>query len=101
MCNSSVTQLVLIIHLQLSYCNLPCVFQIQEFEGKDTALLIDRYKYADLFPCSPSELKALGYYVSLLSQTCFCFSPYLSVFANRAIRCQLPDMLNRLPGLFI
>lgn len=36
--------------------------KIQEFEGKDTALLIDRYKYADLFPCSQSELKALGYH---------------------------------------
>ena len=42
------------------------LFQVQEFEGKDTALLIDRYKYLDLFPCSQSELKALGYYVSNL-----------------------------------
>ncbi|XP_052243901.1 cleavage stimulation factor subunit 3-like isoform X2 [Dreissena polymorpha] len=36
--------------------------KIQEFGGKETALLIDRYKYADLFPCSQSELKALGYH---------------------------------------
>lgn len=32
-----------------------------EFEGKETALLIDRYKYLDLYPCQPSELKALGH----------------------------------------
>ncbi|XP_074649592.1 cleavage stimulation factor subunit 3-like [Tubulanus polymorphus] len=35
--------------------------QLQEFVGKETALLIDRYKYIDLYPCSTSELKALGY----------------------------------------
>jgi len=37
--------------------------QLDEFEGKETALLIDRYKYADLYPCTQSELKALGYHV--------------------------------------
>lgn len=47
-------------------------FQIQEFEGKDTALLIDRYKYADLFPCSQSELKALGYHV--------CYHVYFNMY---------------------
>lgn len=36
--------------------------KVQEFEGKDTALLIDRYKYLDLYPCTTSELKAVGYY---------------------------------------
>jgi cleavage stimulation factor subunit 3 len=30
-------------------------------EGKETALLIDRYKYIDLFPLSSSEIKAVGY----------------------------------------
>ncbi|XP_038663738.1 cleavage stimulation factor subunit 3 isoform X4 [Scyliorhinus canicula] len=33
----------------------------EEYEGKETALLVDRYKFMDLFPCSNSELKALGY----------------------------------------
>ncbi|KAI0232191.1 Cleavage stimulation factor subunit 3 [Lamellibrachia satsuma] len=33
----------------------------KEFEGKETALLIDRYRYFDLMPCSSTELKALGY----------------------------------------
>uniref|UniRef100_A0A8D3D123 Cleavage stimulation factor subunit 3 n=1 Tax=Scophthalmus maximus TaxID=52904 RepID=A0A8D3D123_SCOMX len=35
-----------------------------EYEGKETALLVDRYKFMDLYPCSTSELKALGYKVS-------------------------------------
>ncbi|WAR09068.1 CSTF3-like protein [Mya arenaria] len=36
--------------------------KFEEFEGKETALLIDRYKYKDLYPCTQSELKALGYH---------------------------------------
>ena len=40
-------------------------FKVQEFEDKDTALLIDRYKYLDLYPCSHMELKVLGYFVSI------------------------------------
>lgn len=35
----------------------------EEYEGKETALLVDRYKFMDLYPCSTSELKALGYKV--------------------------------------
>ncbi|KAE8604402.1 hypothetical protein XENTR_v10014701 [Xenopus tropicalis] len=33
----------------------------EEYEGKETALLVDRYKFMDMYPCSTSELKALGY----------------------------------------
>lgn len=36
-----------------------------EYEGKETALLVDRYKFMDLYPCSTSELKALGYKVQI------------------------------------
>lgn len=35
--------------------------QIKEFEGKETAQLVDRYKFLDLYPCSPIELKSIGY----------------------------------------
>ncbi|PRD36893.1 UNVERIFIED_CONTAM: Cleavage stimulation factor subunit 3 [Trichonephila clavipes] len=35
--------------------------QLKEFEGKETALLVDRYKFQDLYPCSASELKSIGY----------------------------------------
>lgn len=38
-----------------------------EYEGKETALLVDRYKFMDLYPCSSIELKALGYKVSVFS----------------------------------
>lgn len=40
-----------------------------EYEGKETALLVDRYKFMDLYPCSTSELKALGYKVCVVSLT--------------------------------
>ncbi|XP_013416686.1 cleavage stimulation factor subunit 3 isoform X2 [Lingula anatina] len=42
--------------------------KLKEFEGKETAQLIDRYKYMDLFPCSQNELRALGYQ-SLVKQS--------------------------------
>lgn len=38
-----------------------------EYEGKETALLVDRYKFMDLYPCSTSELKALGYKVCVIN----------------------------------
>jgi len=36
--------------------------KLKELEGKETALLIDRYRFGSLFPCSSADLKALGYY---------------------------------------
>jgi cleavage stimulation factor subunit 3 len=35
---------------------------IKQFEGKETAQLVDRYKFLDLYPCSPSELRSVGYF---------------------------------------
>ncbi|VEL11843.1 unnamed protein product [Protopolystoma xenopodis] len=37
---------------------------VKEFQGRETAFLIDRYRFLDLFPCTDSELRALGYRVS-------------------------------------
>lgn len=37
------------------------LFQLQEYEGKETAQLVDRYKFLDLYPCSSIELKSIGY----------------------------------------
>lgn len=34
---------------------------LQEYEGKETAQLVDRYKFLDLYPCSSIELKSIGY----------------------------------------
>lgn len=36
---------------------------LRELQGRETALLIDRYRFLDLFPCSESELRSLGYRV--------------------------------------
>ncbi|KAF2368245.1 Suppressor of forked [Trinorchestia longiramus] len=35
--------------------------KLQEFEGKDTAQQVDRYKFMNLYPCTTDELKAIGY----------------------------------------
>lgn len=35
--------------------------ELNELEGRETLLLIDRYKFLGLFPCSAEELKFLGY----------------------------------------
>ncbi|XP_077282939.1 cleavage stimulation factor subunit su(f) isoform X1 [Arctopsyche grandis] len=35
--------------------------KIKEFEGRETAQLIDRYKFLDLYPCTLAELKSIGY----------------------------------------
>jgi len=35
--------------------------QLREYEGKETALLVDRYRFLDLYPCSKQELRAIGY----------------------------------------
>lgn len=37
------------------------MFQLKEFEGKETAQLVDRYKFLDLYPCTTTELKSIGY----------------------------------------
>ncbi|KAL5279984.1 CSTF3 family protein [Megaselia abdita] len=34
---------------------------LKEFEGKETAQLVDRYKFLDLYPCTMTELKSIGY----------------------------------------
>ncbi|KAJ8688604.1 hypothetical protein QAD02_024399 [Eretmocerus hayati] len=35
--------------------------KLKEFEGKETAQLVDRYKFLDLYPCTSMELKSIGY----------------------------------------
>lgn len=34
---------------------------LKEYEGKETAQLVDRYKFLDLYPCNHTELKSIGY----------------------------------------
>lgn len=40
---------------------LQTIQQLKDCDIRETSLLIDRYKYADLYPCSFSELRSLGY----------------------------------------
>jgi cleavage stimulation factor subunit 3 len=35
--------------------------KLKEYEGKETAQLVDRYKFLDLYPCTSAELKSIGY----------------------------------------
>ena len=34
--------------------------KIKQFEGKETAQLVDRYRFLDLYPCTAAELKSIG-----------------------------------------
>ncbi|XP_057319441.1 protein suppressor of forked [Microplitis mediator] len=43
--------------------------KLKEFEGKETAQLVDRYKFFDLYPCSPMELKSIGYHSGNLGRS--------------------------------
>lgn len=49
------------VHLRISFLLNSFSFQLREYEGKETAQLVDRYKFLDLYPCSGIELKSIGY----------------------------------------
>uniref|UniRef100_A0A672SYF6 Cleavage stimulation factor subunit 3 n=1 Tax=Sinocyclocheilus grahami TaxID=75366 RepID=A0A672SYF6_SINGR len=76
-----------------------------EYEGKETALLVDRYKFMDLYPCSPSELKALGYkdvsrakYASMMPEAVVTPStPALKDEADRKPEYPKPDTSQMIP----
>lgn len=48
---------IISIKCSVKFAIVISMFQIAEFEGKDTAQLVDRYKFLDLYPCTLSELK--------------------------------------------
>ena len=54
----------------------------QELEGQEAAVLVDRYTYMDLLPCSPVELKMMGYVVST-NPTLLLFSTTLKSGISR------------------
>nr|CAG4640671.1 EOG090X026K [Eulimnadia texana] len=35
--------------------------RVKELDSYETALIIDRYRFGNLYPCSPADLRALGY----------------------------------------
>lgn len=47
--------------LKIEKRRLKTLENVKEFQGRETALLIDRYRFLDLFPCSDSELRSLNY----------------------------------------
>ncbi|XP_051953719.1 cleavage stimulation factor subunit 3 [Xyrauchen texanus] len=76
-----------------------------EYEGKETALLVDRYKFMDLYPCSPCELKALGYkdvsrakYAALIQEAVVTPStPAMKDEADRKPEYPKPDTSQMIP----
>ncbi|XP_076256527.1 cleavage stimulation factor subunit su(f) isoform X2 [Rhynchophorus ferrugineus] len=63
--------------------------KIKEFEGKETAQLVDRYRFLDLFPCSPQELKSIGY-TEVINITGAGKSHILQSIINQDIEMPLP-----------
>ncbi len=51
---------------------------LHELEGRETLLLIDRYKFLSLLPCSNDELKLLGYKETLNTNLSLTNTPLLS-----------------------
>lgn len=67
----------------------------EEYEGKETALLVDRYKFMDLYPCSTSELKALGYKVRLeLLSFHHVLAVILTLCSMKKVFSHSPEILN-------
>ena len=50
-------------------------FGLQELKGNWAVLLVDRYKYLNLFPCNNTELLSMGYPVSypIIPNSCYVF----------------------------
>ena len=44
---------------------------------KEATVVVDRYKYIDLFPCNENELKGMKYKVSIYSRLCLVESPVI------------------------
>ncbi|XP_055704982.1 protein suppressor of forked [Phlebotomus papatasi] len=60
---------------------------LKEFEGKETAQLVDRYKFLDLYPCSSVELKSIGY------------SDTKGILTAKSSSSDTPESMNQLPRL--
>lgn len=60
---------------------------LKEFEGKETAQLVDRYKFLDLYPCSSVELKSIGY------------SDTKGILTTKSSSSDTPESMNQLPRL--
>ncbi|GAB6030297.1 Cleavage stimulation factor subunit 3 [Chamberlinius hualienensis] len=76
--------------------------RLQEFEGRETALLVDRYKYLDLYPCTQQELRSIGF-KDLSSSTSIQSSVLVKKEPNSAEEAELrprfpkPDLAQMIP----
>ncbi|KAF7987512.1 hypothetical protein HCN44_003274 [Aphidius gifuensis] len=72
--------------------------KIKEFEGKETAQLVDRYKFIDLYPCSPIELRSIGYIeVSNLGRNNPGVLPCQQVTEEVVVTLPKPDISQMIP----
>ncbi|XP_049793735.1 protein suppressor of forked [Schistocerca nitens] len=73
--------------------------QIKEFQGKETAQLVDRYKFLDLYPCTPGELKAIGYneVASTASRAFHPLAACSSLDEDEAAKVPRPDVSQMIP----
>ncbi|ESO06606.1 hypothetical protein HELRODRAFT_64205, partial [Helobdella robusta] len=58
------------VEFEANVGDLACILKLEkrrlqafgsEYEGKETSLLIDRYKFLDLYPCLSHELRSMGF----------------------------------------
>jgi cleavage stimulation factor subunit 3 len=78
-----------------------------EFDGRQALLLVDRYKFLNLLPCSVDELKQLGYrevtstheHVSSMNKPASIISanPSETIARDRRIRLPRPDIKHLMP----
>ncbi|XP_058803933.1 protein suppressor of forked [Phymastichus coffea] len=72
--------------------------KIKEFEGKETAQLVDRYKFLDLYPCTSMELRSIGYVeVSSVSRNTSCPLPRASDTEEVIAALPRPDLSQMIP----
>ncbi|PNF15153.1 Protein suppressor of forked [Cryptotermes secundus] len=73
--------------------------KIKEFEGKETAQLVDRYKFLDLYPCTPAELRSIGY-SEVASTAVKSFHPLSSIIIDpeeESSNMPRPDFTQMIP----
>ncbi|EDO40717.1 predicted protein [Nematostella vectensis] len=75
----------------------------EEFEQHETAVLVDRYRFLDLLPCSPMELKIMGYtgpsrhVTSISTAQSSTDNPLEEVKEEKTVRFPLPDTSQMTP----
>ncbi|XP_031552725.1 cleavage stimulation factor subunit 3-like [Actinia tenebrosa] len=74
----------------------------EEFEQHETAVLVDRYKFLDLVPCSSLELKIMGYsgplrQIGVISAPISCVDLQEEITEEKTVKFPLPDTTQMMP----